>query len=153
MTSPAQIFSLFTPRPLTLTYNLKDPYTNIFTDQNNSTESSDSAPSKNQRSRLFRSQSITDQLNKTPRVAPNWGHSLSKSYGGNDWPLPASKATNPGSSPHFAGLVTLENNMYSMDVVNEQARPASKAPKKRGPKPKNEPAASVTMGLKQALIR
>ena len=105
----------------------------------------------NQASRLYRSQSITEQLNKTPRVTPNWGHSLSKSYGGSDWPLPASQSSTTVSSPGSIGPPTIQRAMFGVDSSNEQLRSDSTGPKKRGPKPKNELAMTVIF-LKKSIV-
>jgi hypothetical protein len=100
-----------------------------------------------QASRLYRSQSITEQLNKTPRVTPNWGHSLSKSYGGNDWPLPASESST-ASTPGSIGPPIVHTGMFAVESSNDQLWSDSTGQKKRGPKPKNEPAATVILLIK-----
>jgi len=109
------------------------------------TPSTNNQASSSSSSRLFRSQSITEQLNKTPRVTPNWGHSLSKSYGGSDWPLPASESsTNTAvSTPGSVGYSTIKKDMYTASDTSDQLWSEQNGPKKRGPKPKNEPATTV----------
>ena len=105
-------------------------------------------PQFSQPSRVhFRSQSISDQLNKTPRVTPNWGHSLSKSYGGSDWPLPASDNSTAVSTPASTLAPNIHTPMFSTPASNDPlwSEQQSNGPKKRGPKPKNEPAATVKL--------
>jgi len=93
--------------------------------------------------KLHRSHSIQDQLNRPPKVNPaQWGHSISKSYGGNDWPLPAT-GNNPNSPTFSSGTAENGRTMEFTALSNDQLWPAQNAPKKRGPKPKNEPATTV----------
>ena len=116
-------------------------------DRNRVKDFASSPPGQNISPRLYRSQSIQDQLNKTPRVNPHWGHSLSRSHGGNDWPLPASPTS---SSPTYISPLTptvAQQAMFTAGLTNEQAFPETGGPKKRGPKPKNEPAATVKLGI------
>jgi hypothetical protein len=89
-----------------------------------------------------RSQSIEDQLHRTPKVNPTqWGHSLSKSYGGSDWPLPT-----PGNinSPPFSGSSPENGQAMDFKALVPDQWTIQSTPKKRGPKPKNEPAATVS---------
>jgi hypothetical protein len=108
------------------------------------------ASQRDQSARLFRSQSITDQINKTPRVTPHWGHSLSRSYGGNDWPLPASDSTTAASTPGSSGFSGTPKEMFSLGFGGDDPIFAEHGPKKRGPKPKNEPALTVVIHEKKA---
>lgn len=112
--------------------------------QENNSPDDTITPLANPSSRLFRSQSIQDQLNRPPRVTPaHWGHSLSKSYGGNDWPLPASGSI---GSPTFSnGPAEKGEPMDVTPIPSDQLWPSSNTAKKRGPKPKNEPAATVRL--------
>jgi hypothetical protein len=115
--------------------------TNRAIDNTNTLNAPNIAPS-----RLARSQSINDQLSKTPRVSPNWGHSLSRSYGGTDWPLPASsESTSAVSTPLSLPQPQPPHDMYAVALSNETPWTDQAGAKKRGPKPKNEPAATVTL--------
>lgn len=94
---------------------------------------------------LYRSQSIQEQLNRTtPKITPaHWGHLSSKSLGGNDWPLPASGTTIPNTYTIPSEDGQMMDFTMTGNVGNDQFNPPQNLPKKRGPKPKNEPAATV----------
>jgi hypothetical protein len=99
--------------------------------------------------RLYRSPSFTDQLNQSPRYPPPWGHTLPKAYSGTDWPLPpeADDSTTSNSTPGDTGITGTHQGMFSFSPMTEDkaSDPERPAPKKRGPKPKNEPAQSVSL--------
>jgi hypothetical protein len=87
-------------------------------------------------SKHIRSQSTSADFVKPPPVKPQWGHSHSKSHG-NDWPLPALSESTAGSSAGSPGVAW----MFFSDEKSDL--PLDAGPKKRGPKPKGEPAATV----------